>query len=281
MVLEMQAAKLERNANVTPVKTEVKVKSDMIQEVDVPAKQEIKTDALKARTYRVDDEIKKYETKVSTLQEASKAYAKDKEILTKMKEIVETSDFENMTREEKVDTMETLIKYVDDINKVSLNTKFENRPLLDGSYVDSDNDNNSKVELERVDSQTLGLSVDNISKVSLDQVRVAGESYMPPYSFDVTDTAGASTALSVIGSAISKIETFQRDAMIKIESLTKYPECLELDRSEYSARQADIRNAESARRLVARIQNSIRAQITKAQSQDLAAARSEVERLIQ
>ena len=281
MVLEMQAAKLERNANVTPVKTEVKVKSDMIQEVDVPAKQEIKTDALKARTYRVDDEIKKYETKVSTLQEASKAYAKDKEILTKMKEIVETSDFENMTREEKVDTMETLIKYVDDINKVSLNTKFENRPLLDGSYADSDNDNNSKVELERVDSQTLGLSVDNISKVSLDQVRVAGESYMPPYSFDVTDTAGASTALSVIGSAISKIETFQRDAMIKIESLTKYPECLELDRSEYSARQADIRNAESARRLVARIQNSIRAQITKAQSQDLAAARSEVERLIQ
>ena len=253
----------------------------MIQEVDVPAKQEIKTDALKARTYRVDDEIKKYETKVSTLQEASKAYAKDKEILTKMKEIVETSDFENMTREEKVDTMETLIKNVDDINKVSLNTKFEDRPLLDGSYADSDNDNNSKVELERVDSQTLGLSVDNISKVSLDQVRVAGESYMPPYSFDVTDTAGASTALSVIGSAISKIETFQRDAMIKMESLTKYPECLELDRSEYSARQADIRNAESARRLVARIQNSIRAQITKAQSQDLAAARSEVERLIQ
>ena len=281
MVLEMQAAKLERETNVAPVKTEVKVKSDMIQEVDVPAKQEIKTDALKARTYRVDDEIKKYETKVSTLQEASKAYAKDKEILTKMKKIVETSDFDNMTREEKVDTMETLIKYVDDINKVSLNTKFENRPLLDGSYADSDNDNNSKVELERVDSQTLGLSVDNISKVSLDQVRVAGESYMPPYSFDVTDTAGASTALSVIGSAISKIETFQRDAMIKMESLTKYPECLELDRSEYSARQADIRNAESARRLVARIQNSIRAQITQAQSKDLAAARAEVERLIQ
>lgn len=281
MVLEMQAAKLERETNVAPVKTEVKVKSDMIQEVDVPAKQEIKTDALKARTYRVDDEIKKYETKVSTLQEASKAYAKDKEILTKMKEIVETSDFDNMTREEKVDTMETLIKYVDDINKVSLNTKFENRPLLDGSYADSDNDNNSKVELERVDSQTLGLSVDNISKVSLDQVRVAGESYMPPYSFDVTDTAGASTALSVIGSAISKIETFQRDAMIKMESLTKYPECLELDRSEYSARQADIRNAESARRLVARIQNSIRVQITQAQSKDLAAARAEVNRLIQ
>lgn len=281
MVLEMQAAKLENKPDINLTRTEVKVKSEMIQEVDVAAEADIKTDVTQAKTFKVDDVIKNYETKVSTLQEAVKAYDKDKEILTKMKDIVETSDFENMTREEKVDTMETLIKYVDDINKVSINTKFENKTLLDGSYADSDNDNNSKVELERVDSQTLGLSVDNISKVSLDEVRVAGESYMPPYSFDVTDTAGASTALSVIGSAISKIDSFKRDAMIKIESLTQYPECLELDRSEYSARQADIRNAESARRLVARIQNSIRAQITQAQTLDLASARSEVERLIQ
>lgn len=284
MILEMQAAGQVTSSlrqEIRPVKREEKV--DVSREETKVKEEAVKAETLKdstRETFKVNDTHEKYETKISTMQVVDSKLAKDREILSKMKELVETTDFDSLTREEKVDVQEKLIKYVDDINKISLNTKFKNKTLLDGSYKDSDTDNNRiEVKIARVDSQTLGLSVDNISKLKLDSVRVAGENYMPPYTFDVTKPSGASTALSVIGTAISKIDSYRREVTIDIGKLSRYPECLEMDQKAYSQEQAKIRNAEYARRVVAQLQNSIRAQILEAQRSQVVNASESVVKL--
>ncbi|MCQ2910726.1 MAG: hypothetical protein MJ244_00920 [Clostridia bacterium] len=265
MILEMQAARLDEIRSVQKVDTNFKPK-EKVEKVETES---IKAETIKSdikSTYQTNDIHKKYEAKISALQMADSGLSKDREILTKMEDLVKNTDFTALSHDEKVDIEEKLIKYVDDINKISINQEFDGKPLLDGSYTDSDTDNNKiEVRLERVDSQTLGLSVDNISKVSLDSVRIQGESYMPPYTFDVTEPAGASTALSVIGTAISKIDSYRREVTINISELTRYPECLELDQSAYSAEQAKIRSAEVARRQVEQLQNAIRYEINLAQ----------------
>ncbi|MCQ2978578.1 MAG: hypothetical protein MJ245_02145 [Clostridia bacterium] len=264
MILEMQAARVEQSTLVQ------EVKSSKPKVIEAPKREDVitldKLDDKVVETIRKNDVHTKYQEKITALQIADGGLSKDREILTKMQDLVKNTDFDSLSRDEKVEIEEQLIKYVDDINKISINTEFDGKPLLDGSYTDSDTDNNKiEAKIERVDSQTLGLSVDNISKISLESVRVAGESYMPPYTFDVTEPAGASTALSVIGTAISKIDSYRREVTINISELTRYPECLELDQSAYSAEQAKIRSAEQARRQVEQLQNSIRYQISQAQ----------------
>lgn len=270
MVLEMQAAKIDSRLKQTVSKVDVEsFKLNNCKKIDTRLERiendnvEIKLNKEKVSTIEKHEVTIDCEEKVSTLQVVKDALDKDSRILEKMEKLIKESDFENMTREEKVEVQEKLIHYIDDINKISINTKFNDKELLSGSYK-SNNDNN-EIAIERIDSQTLGLSVDNISRLTLDSVRVAGESYMPPYSFDVTNAAGAGAALSIIGSAISKIDSYKRQVIIDMNSLTRYPEILELDRAIYSEEQMKIRNADSARRMVAKIQNSIRFQISKVQ----------------
>ena len=270
MVLEMQAAKIDSRLKQTVSKLDLeKVKLNVINKQEKRLEEikdndiEIKLTKEKVSTIEKHELTVNCEEKVSTLQVVRDALEKDTEILNKMQRLIEESNFENIEHSEKVEIQEKLISYIDDINKISINTKFNDKELLSGSY-ESNNDNN-EIAFERIDSQTLGLSVDNISRLTLDSVRVAGESYMPPYSFDVTNAAGAGAALSIIGSAISKIDSYKRQVIIDMNTLTRYPEILEFDRSTYNEEQIKIRYADSARRMVAKIQNSIRFQISKVQ----------------
>jgi len=206
--------------------------------------------------------LKNIESDISVFQVSNNALDEDLKILKDIKEQIVKTDFDSLSREERVNIQEDIISKIDVINKKSLSTKFEGKNLLDGSIEKLGNG----MKLHRVDSQTLGLTVENVSKLKLDDIRVQGESYVPPYSFDISTVGGSSTALSVINVAISKINDITIEYKKNINELMQYPEILELDRSEYCDNVNKIHDIESARRIITKLRSSVSSKISETQN---------------